>query len=365
MALTAVVRARVSADPGQVRDSPPRFPGRTELVWVDAVALDSAGRPLGGLTRDEFDVREDQVSREVESFEAVAVGLPRSLTDSQRSKAAEAAPASAAPTVALVVFLDDLRMGPGQLKRAKAAARSAVAQLSGITADLAIVSPGNAVAVAGRLPQDRERLLLAIDGVSALRSQPGSPESLLRSTLLALESSLTAVTAAPGRKGLLLVSPGLLYRGALVPGSGLGGRSGMRSLDGSDRADFDRILEASRRAGVVVYFLDSVGLRTPLEGGGLTASDEMTRTAFADALVADSGGFAVRNANDLSRPIERIVGDLRLYYLLGFTPRPPGPAREFRRIQVSVHRDGVTVRARRGYYMEAAGPPEAASKIER
>jgi VWFA-related protein len=55
-----------SQEPNQV----PVFPSRVQLVTVDAVVLDKAGRPVHGLTREDFALTEDGRPQEIASFEA-------------------------------------------------------------------------------------------------------------------------------------------------------------------------------------------------------------------------------------------------------------------------------------------------------
>jgi hypothetical protein len=84
------------------------------------------------------------------------------------------------------------------------------------------------------------------------------------------------------------------------------------------------------------------------------------------ALAEDTGGFAVRSANDLTPGVLRIGSDARNYYLLGFDPPADAPRDgRFRRLTVKVKGRGLNVRARKGYYAprdEGAAPPPAAGK---
>jgi len=67
-----------------------------------------------------------------------------------------------------------------------------------------------------------------------------------------------------------------------------------------------------------------------------------------------TGGFLLANTNDLSSGIERIGGDLRSYYEIGYTPPVPFPDGRFRNIQVHVSRSDVQVRTRKGYFARPA-----------
>jgi hypothetical protein len=67
-------------------------------------------------------------------------------------------------------------------------------------------------------------------------------------------------------------------------------------------------------------------------------------------LAADTGGFSLRDRNDLAAGLARIGRESRSHYLLGYTPARRKADGRFRKIEVEVARDGVSVRARRGYY---------------
>ena len=148
-----------------------------------------------------------------------------------------------------------------------------------------------------------------------------------------------------GRKAVVLVSPGF--------------------IDDQERAaDANRAIAAARRANVAVYFIDARGLLagtpfaqaqfgSPLDSRDINAANaDLALTAEgAETLANDTGGFSVRNQNDLGRGLKRIGDESRVYYLLGFEPdRANVKPGAFRRLEVKVARPGVTVRARRGYY---------------
>jgi len=50
---------------------PPVFPSGVETVRVDVVVTDAKGRPVGGLRREDFALREDGVPQAIVDFEAV------------------------------------------------------------------------------------------------------------------------------------------------------------------------------------------------------------------------------------------------------------------------------------------------------
>ncbi len=77
-------------------------------------------------------------------------------------------------------------------------------------------------------------------------------------------------------------------------------------------------------------------------------------------LTQQTGGFLVRDTNDLAGPLRRIDADLHTYYGLGYTPANDAWDGRFRTIAVKVRRPGLRVRARCGYFaVRASGPMPA------
>jgi VWFA-related protein len=69
---------------------------------------------------------------------------------------------------------------------------------------------------------------------------------------------------------------------------------------------------------------------------------------IARLLVSGTGGFEVRNTNDLLAGIEKIGKEQNEYYLIGYTP-PPSNEEGCHKLRVEVNRSGVEVRARPEY----------------
>ena len=114
----------------------------------------------------------------------------------------------------------------------------------------------------------------------------------------------------------------------------------------------DQDVEAERPDGTVI------DPRTVLSKGerDATAPRLVTPTSQVEArmdnlreLAASTDGLAVIDTNDLDRGMRRIAADLSSYYLLGYASTNAKLDGKFRKITVRVKRDGVDVRARRGY----------------
>jgi VWFA-related protein len=69
-------------------------------------------------------------------------------------------------------------------------------------------------------------------------------------------------------------------------------------------------------------------------------------------MAAVTGGRAigVRDLARLGPTLEALADELSAQYVLGYAPRSPASAREWRRIAVSVKRQGAIVRTRQGYW---------------
>jgi VWFA-related protein len=174
-----------------------------------------------------------------------------------------------------------------------------------------------------------------------------------RATLVALERAVDSLTSVRGRKSLILVSPGF--------------------IDDQERRDSRLAIHAARSANVAVYFVDARGL---LAGTGFSQAEAAGPVDFrdiaatnaditleaegAETLAVQTGGFSVRNQNDLEAGLNRIARESQIYYLLGYQPTQTSKPGTFRRVEVRVTRPDLKVRARRGYYVGA--PPASAKK---
>ena len=170
----------------------------------------------------------------------------------------------------------------------------------------------------------------------------------LRDTLGRLERGITALGGVRGRKSAILVSPGFYHD--------------------VDLEEFGRVADASRRANAPVYFLRASGLADmpvemtaqvgqPIDPGDISLGLQEATDAAAgsDVIAAETGGFVVRNTNNLTKGLRRIADEARRYYLLGYTSSNVAHDGKYRKIQVTfppgrqAAREGWQIRARRGY----------------
>jgi VWFA-related protein len=175
-----------------------------------------------------------------------------------------------------------------------------------------------------------------------------------RDTLRALERLLERIAGERGRKSVVLVSEGFFLSPRVV--------------------EFRSVTQAAMRANAALYFLDARLLelgaseypvdRNDLGSAGKVAEAQVALAGDAfgsETLARDTGGFTLTNTNDLSGGMRRIAAETRSYYLVGYDPTKE-PDGRFRKIRVRVHRKGVRVRARKGYYAESRPAPAASGR---
>jgi VWFA-related protein len=186
------------------------------------------------------------------------------------------------------------------------------------------------------------------DPIVSTRAAEVYYESTARSNaaLGTIERALNGLASAGGRKSVILVSEGFIYD---------------PNLEG-----FKRVRAAARRANAAIYFLNARGLEglpvefsavfgpsMPSQDVGYAFTSDNLADEGSEVLADDSGGFTVRNTNDLSRGIQRIVQESQHYYLLGYISSNAARDGTYRKIEVELKpgrgRD-LKIRARRGYY---------------
>ena len=398
---------------------PPLFPASVEQVVVDAVVLDEQGAGVTGLSRDDFLLAEDGKPQAIASFEAVEAQAPPAGVQPEASRGrvvTNAAPTFRAERRTIVIVFDDLGLSLPQGERARAAVADFVRTEIAAGDRLSLSSTSGRERWVARTQEEIEDLLDVLARLRGLAVSDSSVEPMTdaeacrihverdprttatvtdrylasgvtmgqavrhlvsadaaatcqrastraRQILAALEHSTRSLHGVRGRKAVILVSPGFLYNPGIP--------------------EYRRILEACRVANVAVYFLDVAGLaatatslaappvslfrapdvqRPPAETG--TEQEALARafpardsdvTAGAESVAHETGGFVVRNTNDLAGGLRRVAQDTRAYYLLGYVSTNAARDGRYRRITVRLSpragagREHWKVRARRGY----------------
>jgi len=175
-----------------------------------------------------------------------------------------------------------------------------------------------------------------------------------RDVLAAIDRAVFTLTGVRGRKALLLLTEGF--------------------LNDPDLALTQEVAGRCREANIAVYSLDVRGLMTGLaaadafsppntaEMGAMQSEQIEAEAAGTVGLAEDTGGFAVRNTNDLGAGARKVADESRVYYLLGYAPPYGKGPRDWRKLQVEVARPGLRVRARKGYTLRTTAEIVAAEE---
>ncbi len=270
-----------------------------ELVELDAVVTDDGGRPVTGLTRDDFDVREDGTRVDLKTFDAVADDGARPVARS------------------IVLLLDDSGVGAGNTLAVQTIARTFVARM-------AAADEFSVVRLSSRRDEAFGDRLEALLRISEYRSDalPFFGRETLENTLRAFASVSRTLEAIEHRRKALVCIGGPDVCSMLEP-------SGRTSLIWRFWLD---TAAAMARANASLY---------SVEPNGVGRRENITGGTIAEA----TGGDVFLNTVDLARPIEIVRRDTGNYYLLGYWPAPS--AKALRSIDVRVRRRGLHVRARR------------------
>jgi VWFA-related protein len=352
----------------------PQFSAEASAVVLDVVVRDSAGRPVVGLGRDDFEVFEERKRQPITLFEGPAVRGASGAAPPVPGAAAGAAAFTLAtpPRVVAIVFE---QLGPSARLSAVAAARRLLGSLSerdfvGVFAvdrsvhvlqnyavpddavqaalDAAAERPGSPLRRAGVVPGaefgDVER------GAPTQETRDEAKRTRGMATFDALTQIVRGLALLPGRKMVVLFSEGFALD-ASEEVAQITRADGPRTMDDTWLTDgrferFQRLLEQANAAQVTFYTFDAAGLRleNPFAKSGFGRAPHVGLLALAEG----TGGAFVENTNDLAPGAVRAAEDHASYYVLGYTPSKP-PDGEYRSLSVRARCEGCRVLARRGY----------------
>jgi VWFA-related protein len=331
--LAAAQAPQAPRDPGAIR-----FKTGVELVNVTATVSDAAGRFVSGLTKDDFEVFEDDVPQEVTQFSA------------------ERAP------VSLGIAIDTSgSMAGDKIKEARVALGRFVHELLGPDDEIFILRFSNEPELVQGWTRDRQLLTRALAGMA-----PSGGTALYDA---ALEAMPLVAKGQNRKKALLVLSDG---------------------RDTSSRASVVAVHRAIRESEALVYAIgidctpversprrDDIafqqrgpiplpfppGRRPPFPPGAPPpfpvppnphqgwqgCTDPVDVVSLRD-LTDDSGGRTevIRDARDLNPATEHVADELSKQYYLGYAASGRRDGR-WHAIRVEVRNKSYRVRARRGY----------------
>ncbi len=283
---------------------PPTFRSGVRLVEVDVTVRDKDDRFIETLTKDDFEVLEDGVPREIQQSWVVNLPAGRKTDPTE----ATASPLALVGSDAGVGRLYVLVLADGGLERVKTIARQFITASLGLNDLMAVVHAGSREATQG-LTADRELLLASVDRYRG----GGGPEA----SLAVLREVAVSLNASTGRrKAVLFIGGGFnLWTPAVSPGTPL--KDTMDAVDQGVAAYkltrvFEDVERVAKRNNVRIYPISPAYVDI---GGEVIRTGNMGDGPSSLGLLAyDTHGTAVWKMSDL----KKIVRDNSAYYLLTY-----------------------------------------------
>jgi VWFA-related protein len=378
----------------------------SNLVQFDAVVTDKKGQPVTDLQPEDFEVFVGGKRQEVTNFSYIstepgAAPQPQPARRPADKSAPPIPPARLKPgqvrrTIALVV--DDLGTSFESVNSVRQALKKFVDEQMQSGDLVAIMRTSAGMGALQQFTSDKNILYRAIErvrwypsgrsGVSAFAPLEGAPvgkpleiggsekggagdndisveleefreQVFAVGTLGTLSFIVRGMSELPGRKSIVMFSDGFPIINRRDPSA-----SG-RVLD-----NLRRTIDLANRASVVVYTVDArglpyLGLNAADNTTGLLAQDVREKMsqrssqyfdsqAGLQSLAEGTGGFSMRNTNDLGGAVKRVLDDQRGYYLIGFRPDESvfevvKGRRHFNKLEVKMKRAGLRTRYRSGF----------------
>jgi VWFA-related protein len=370
----------------------PAIRASSDLVRIDVEVTDKSGKPVKGLTPEQFSITENGKGQKISIFTfqdiekletaqsddlkpiVVAIDSPNTPA------AAEAISDQVRDRRMLVLFFDLTSMQTDDISRAHDAAQKFV-QKQMTSADLvSIVTYAARLTVWADFTNDRAKLEKAVarltpdvasqladlsyaaaqNGEYDVQQYTGAAYTADETEfnafntdqkLLALQGLVNVLAAIPGRKAVIEFTGGITQTGE------------------ENRTELRAATDAANRADVSIYSIDARGLFAEVPGGDATTNAATGTSMFTGASVfhqtdarqdsrdtlatlsSDTGGRAFFDLGDLSEAFPKIQQDNSGYYLLGYylgaNVKRDG---SWRSIRVKVTAPGVKVHYRNGYY---------------
>ena len=346
----------------------PTFKSTTELVEIDAIVLDKDGNFVPNLTPDQITIYENGKPQRIQQFFMVTRDL--ALTGGAIQGDYAGLSDSGAHRVFVMMF-DEAHLANDSLLRVKEGASGFVREM---------FSAGDAGGVflnggmyKGRLTVDQGELLGGIravqpafenrqailapfrqwprinNEVEAMKIADGGREVVERLGQQACQDDPVACNGEGGlgnvenliqQKGRLYVRQARLMTERTMQSlervaSGLAKIPGRKTVvlmtEGfymeEHRSDLELLAAQAARSGITIYSIDGRGLINGMSGNPDVTMMERARTTNFDTgedapniLTEGTGGFMIRNTDDIKRAFGMIVRDTSSYYVIGYQP---------------------------------------------
>jgi len=383
------------------------------VTSVDVVVTDRDGKPVTGLTKDDFELYENGAPQTITNFYAVE----RSATSATATAGKDADDAAGGPSPEqrkrrIVFFIDNESLEPARRNRFISVLDHEIARLVQPGDEATVIVWNHRVVAMQPFTSDVAALQASLREQSKRAGNSGlaSAKSMLRSHVFKLveaaketpvlgmgfyNQALDVVTAwaeevfaakqrilnglaatisrmagVEGKKVLVFATGEMpehtgietyewveqIFR-PVVPNIPIG----QARIDSSSRSltrDLQKLAREANADGVTMYLIDAAGaLKTGME----TKEEPITTIEFLERantynalqMIANiTGGAALTGSDNFKSAIDTIVHDLDVYYSLGY--RPAGDDEGDRHVTVKVKRPGLVVRSRRSWAPKSA-----------
>lgn len=375
----------------QPPEETPTFRASANLVVVTVFVRDGQGRPVKGLTQDDFLITENGKPQTVRVFEfqqieeaapgaaVMAAEAPAAQPPRAEQQTGAVLPVRYRDRRLIVLYFDWTSLDEAQQVRAKEAAEEWIRNKMTAADLVRIVAFGSRLRVVQEFTGDRDALIetvrkfqtgemseLAAEG--ATDAEAGEDAAFAADDtefnvfntdrkLAALEDLARSLAALPEKKAVVYFTAGV-------------SRTGM-----DNEAQLRAAVNAAVRSNVSFYPVDVRGLQAEPPGGGAGVATVSGTGLFSgqaqgrqrqrsydtqdtlEMLASDTGGRALFDSNDLALGIQRAQQDIQSYYILGYYSTDERRDGQYRRVEVKL-KPAVQARLRarldyrRGYFAE-------------
>jgi VWFA-related protein len=297
-----------------------------DVVRIEVHALDSKGKPVRHLKKEDFRLYEDGKEQEIISFDEVRkrVKTPKSPSPDPQSENTQ-------PGKTVLILFDDSTIPEMYFKTSRDIATRYVQEHMRPNDLFAVACWGTSMQVLQNLTDNQEQVLAAIERAAKSQNTGGFFQNMLES----LEQINDSLEPLKGQKSIMIY-----------------GRLGTYTGSGLYEA-YNRTLQSARKSNVLYYTVDP-GAQTgdneaePTSRSGFSTPGGMMPVTLR-SLAAESGGASLLNTNDLNGELDSLDRQISNYYILGFQSNSPKHDGGFRSIKVKTEAKGVSLKHRPNY----------------
>jgi VWFA-related protein len=406
VAALGLTGAPSAQNPAPAAPQQPTFRLAIDFVTTDVIVRNERDQFVADLKKDDFEVYEDGVKQEIQSFSLIHGGrvhnllLPPPPPQQEGVILPPVRPRNDAAGRIFLIVVDDLHLDFRNTGRIRDLFKKIASTLVHEGDMFAIVSTGPS-SIAIDPTYDRKMLEESIKKITGNGLRPsdiiqgaegpeGPSEVRYRahvafSTAYDMLSQMEKINNR--RKAVVWVSNGYDFNPFAESRLGedpvFGGRFGQTREEGREQqqrfnseykfADADlarelaEVTRTANRANATLYTIDPRGLVA-----GSDLDEQLDPQEYAEhvrktqdslrVLAEETGGIAVVNQNNFERALKRIDAETSDYYVLGYSSSNPDPLKRTRRIEVKlVNKPGLNVWSRTSYSLRPvpkAGSPQ-------